>query len=253
MAPVIRRLEGKVAVVTASTAGIGLGIAERLGSEGASVVVSSRKQANVDAAVSSLRAKGIDVFGLACHVGSAEQRKRLADAVVERHGRVDIFVSNAAANPGLGPIIDASEREIDKLLDINIKSSVLLVKEMVPHIPAGGCIVFVASIAGFNAIPMLGLYSVTKTALLGLTKALAVELAPEVRVNCVAPGIVPTNFADFLVRDEEMRRDTEERTPMKRLGTPADMAAAVAFLSSDDASYVTGEVLVVAGGMQSRL
>ncbi|CAI7886350.1 unnamed protein product [Closterium sp. NIES-53] len=248
-----KRLQGKVAVVTASTAGIGLGIVERLGQEGASVVVSSRKQANVDTAVARLREKGIDATGMVCHVGSAEHRRKLAEAVVAKYGRVDIFVSNAAVNPTLGPILDMGERELDKLLDTNIKAAVLLVKEMVPHIPPGGNIVFVASIAGFNPIAMLGMYSVTKTALLGLTKALAVELAPEVRVNCVAPGIVPTQFASYLVENEGIRKETEERTLLKRLGAPSDIAGAVAFLASDDASYVTGETIVVAGGMQSRL
>ena len=100
---------------------------------------------------------------------------------------------------------------------------------------------------------MLGLYAVSKTTLIGLTKALARELGPEIRVNCVAPGIVPTHFADYLVRNESLRKETEDRTSLKRLGTPADMGAAVAFLASEDASYITGEILVVAGGMQSRL
>eukprot|EP00475_Leptophrys_vorax_P042584 TRINITY_DN80237_c0_g1_i1.p1 TRINITY_DN80237_c0_g1~~TRINITY_DN80237_c0_g1_i1.p1 ORF type:complete len:254 (+),score=31.90 TRINITY_DN80237_c0_g1_i1:170-931(+) len=248
-----RRLQGKVAVVTASTAGIGLGIAERLGEEGASVVISSRKQANVDAAVESLRSKGVDASGLVCHVGSAVHRKELADFAVAKYGRIDIFVSNAAVNPTLGPILDLSEKELDKLLDTNLKATVLLIKEVVPHIPEGGNIIFVSSIAGFQPMPMLGMYSVTKTALLGLTKALAAELGPDIRVNCVAPGIVPTQFASYLVRDEAMRKEAEDRTLLGRLGMPSDIAGAVAFLASDDAAYVTGETIIVAGGMQSRL
>lgn len=192
-------------------------------------------------------------MGVVCHVASAEQRSNLARTVADKYGRVDVFVSNAAVNPAMGPILDMGEKELDKIYEINTKAAILLVKDFAPHIPPGGSVVFVSSIEAFNPSPMLGLYAVSKTVLLGLTKALAKEMGPEIRVNCVAPGIVPTHFADYLVRNEALRKETEDRTALKRLGTPADMGAAVAFLASDDASYITGETLVVAGGMQSRL
>lgn len=249
----MKNLTGKIAVVTASTAGIGYGIALRLGLEGCTVVVSSRKQKNVDEAVQKLQKVGIEAVGKVCHVASSEQRKSLADFVKKRYARIDIFISNAAVNPALGPILDMGEKELDKVWDINVKAAILLVKEFAPHIPKGGCIVFVSSISAFSPLPLMGLYSMSKTALLGLTKVLAGELGPDVRVNCVAPGIVPTHFADFIVRNEAAREEAEGRTAIKRLGTPEDMASAVAFLASDDASYITGEILVVAGGMQSRL
>eukprot|EP00850_Spirogloea_muscicola_P010488 SM000062S19874 [mRNA] locus=s62:141143:142669:+ [translate_table: standard] len=251
--PPPRRLEGKVAVVTASTAGIGLAVARRLGEEGAAVVVSSRKKKNVDEAVEQLAGLGINCLGAVCHVASAEQRRSLVAAAVEKYGRIDIFVSNAAVNPGMGGILDMSEAQLDKILEINIKAAILLVKDAAPHIPAGGSIVFVSSITAFNPAAPLAAYAISKTALLGLTKGLAAELAPDVRVNCVAPGIVATNFAEALVRDDQSRAAVEGNTMLGRLGKPSDMASAVAFLASDDASYITGETLVVAGGMQSRL
>ncbi|OAE25442.1 hypothetical protein AXG93_2818s1200 [Marchantia polymorpha subsp. ruderalis] len=249
-----RRLEGKVAVVTASSAGIGFGIAERLGLEGASVVISSRKQKNVDDAAAQLRMKGIDVIGVVCHVNNADQRKNLIKTTMEKYGRLDFLVSNAAANPSVDSITTMAEPVLDKLWATNVKAGILLVQDAVPYMKKGSSIVFISSIAGFNPIAAgLQMYAVTKTALLGLTKALAAELGPEIRVNCVCPGFVPTHFADFLIRDEELKKEHEGATIMNRLGTTSDMAAAVAYLVSDDASYVTGENLAVAGGMPSRL
>ncbi|CAM6089824.1 unnamed protein product [Calypogeia fissa] len=252
--PIPRRLVGKVAVVTASTQGIGLGIVERLGLEGASVVVSSRKQKNVDEAVAQLQAKGIEAIGVACHVSKADQRRNLIKTALDKYGRIDILVSNAAVNPAVLPISDMPEEIIDKLWETNVKAGILLTQEAVPHLKEGSSITFISSITGFNpSSGGLQMYAVTKTALLGLTKALAAELGPTIRVNSVNPGFVPTHFADYLIRTPEIRKEFESRTYLNRLGTPSDVAAAVAYLVSDDASYVTGENLVVAGGMQSRL
>ncbi|CAI0410865.1 unnamed protein product [Linum tenue] len=209
MSKIGRRFEGKVAIVTASTQGIGFAIAQRLGLEGASIVISSRKQQNVDEAVEKLRAQGIqNVIGVVCHVSNAQQRKNLIEKTVE----------------------DAA-----------------------PHMPKGSSVVLVSSITGYHPPSSMAMYGVTKTALLGLTKALAAEMAPDIRVNCIAPGFVPTHFASFITENDEMRKELEAQTLLNRLGTTEDMGAAVAFLASDDASYITGETLVVAGGMPSRL
>lgn len=248
-----KRFQGKVAVVTASTQGIGFAIAERLGLEGASVVVSSRKQKNVEEAVEKLRAKGIDVLGVACHVSSREQRRDLIQKTVNKYGGIDILVSNAAVNPTVDPIVEIPEPVLDKLWEINVKATILLVQDAAAHLSRDSSIIIISSIAAYGPQSTMSIYGVTKTALLGLTKALAAEMAPNTRVNTVAPGFVPTHFADFLVRNEDVKNSIEEKTLLGRLGKTTDMASAVAFLASSDASYITGETLVVAGGMPSRL
>ncbi|KAM6601964.1 hypothetical protein CsatA_021573 [Cannabis sativa] len=248
-----RRFEGKVAIVTASTQGIGFSIAERLGIEGASVVISSRKQKNVDDAVEKLRGKGIETFGIVCHVSNAQQRKNLIEKTVQKYGKIDVFISNAAVNPSVDSILETQESVLDKLWEVNVKASILVLQDAAPHMTKGSSVVLISSITAFQPDPAVAMYGVTKTALLGLTKALAAQMAPNTRVNCVAPGFVPTHFADFLTRDAAIKQQLEDNTLLKRLGTTEDMAAATAFLASDDASYITGETLVVAGGTQSRL
>lgn len=193
-----KRLDGKVCIVTASTEGIGLAIAKRLGAEGGKVVVSSRKKQNVDEAVNILRQQGSIVHGVACHVGNADDRKKLFSETVACFGGLDILVSNAAVNPEVGQVLDASEQAWDKIFDINVKSSFLLAKEAKPLIVkrGGGAVVFMSSIGGFQPFEQLGAYSVSKTALFGLTKAAAVDLVRDnIRVNCVAPGIIETKFS----------------------------------------------------------
>lgn len=248
-----KKFQGKVAIVTASTQGIGLGIAERLGLEGASVVISSRKQINVDEAVEKLKARGIEVYGLVCHVSNPQQRKNLIDKTIQKYGKIDVVVSNAAANPSVDSILETKEPVLDKLWEINVKSSILLLQEAAPYLKKGSSVVLISSIAGYQPQASMAMYGVTKTALLGLTKALAAEMAPNTRVNCVAPGFVPTHFAAFITSNADVRKDIEDKTLLNRLGTTDDMAAATAFLASDDASYITGETLVVAGGIPSRL
>ncbi|CAN1167065.1 Tropinone reductase-like 3, partial [Linum perenne] len=171
----------------------------------------------------------------------------------QRFGKVDVIISNAAANPSAESILNTKESVLDKLWEINVKASILLLKDAAPHMNRGSSVVLVASIAGYHPPASMAMYGVTKTALLGLTKALASEMAPDVRVNCIAPGFVPTHFNSFIAENDEMRKSLEEKTMLNRLGTTEDMAAAVAFLASDDAGYITGETLVVAGGMPSRL
>ncbi|KAJ4982353.1 hypothetical protein NE237_033190 [Protea cynaroides] len=253
MAKMGTRFQGKVAIVTASTQGIGFSIAERFGLEGASVVISSRKQKNVDEAAEKLRARGIEVLGVVCHVSNAQHRKQLIDNTIQKYGRIDVVVSNAAANPSVEGILETQESVLDKIWEINVKASILILKDAAPHLQKGSSVILISSIAAYQPQASMAMYGVTKTALLGLTKALASEMAPNTRVNCVAPGFVPTHFAGFLTSNEAIRKGIEERTLLSRLGTTADMAAATAFLASDDASYITGETLVVAGGSPSRL
>ncbi|XP_060150621.1 dehydrogenase/reductase SDR family member 4 isoform X3 [Globicephala melas] len=191
-------LENKVALVTASTDGIGFAIARRLAQDGAHVVVSSRKQQNVDRAVAMLRGEGLSVTGTVCHVGKGEDRERLVATAVNLHGGVDILVSNAAVMPFFGNLMDVTEEVWDKILDINVKATALITKAVVPEMEkrGGGSVVIVASVGAYRPFPGLGPYNVSKTALLGLTKNLAVELAQSnIRVNCLAPGLIKTSFS----------------------------------------------------------
>lgn len=251
-----KKLTGKVAIVTASTDGIGFAIARRLGQDGAKVMVSSRKQKNVDEAVKKLKAENLDVTGTVCHVGKGDDRKNLIDKTVSTYGGIDILVSNAGQNPFFGNILDCTEEQWDKIFDTNVKSTFLLVKETVPHIQArgGGSIIIVSSITGYNPSKVLGPYSVSKTALLGLTKALVHQLTPlNIRVNGIAPGIIKTRFSEALWVSDGAREMTEAMVPMKRLGEPHECAGIVSFLASDDASYVNGENILITGGIEARL
>lgn len=250
------RLAGKVAIVTASTDGIGLAIARRLGEEGAKVVVSSRKPANVERAVADLQGIGCTVVGIPCHVSKHQERQSLIDKTVEKFGGLDILVSNAAVNPAVGGVLDCSEGVWDKIFEVNVKNALQLTQLAVPHMQQrkGGAIVYVSSIGGYQPMPMLGAYSVSKTALLGLSKAVAQEVASDnIRVNCVAPGVVRTKFSSFLTENPAIHEKTIEMIPLGRIAEPKEMGGLVAFLCSEDASYITGESYVAAGGMFSRL
>ncbi|XP_063382126.1 uncharacterized protein LOC134668616 [Cydia fagiglandana] len=197
----MNRMKGKVAIVTASTEGIGYAIAKRLGNEGASVVICSRKDNNVQRAVKELRREGIAVEGVACHVADAEQRKTLFDTANAKFGGVDILVSNAAVNPGASPMLEAEDATWNKIFEVNVKSSWLLAEEAYPNLVrrGGGSIVFISSIVGYKPMWPIGLYSVSKTALIGLTKAIANEVARDnIRVNCVTPGVIDTKFASIV-------------------------------------------------------
>lgn len=252
-----KKLDGKIAVVTASTDGIGFAIAKSLAENGACVVVSSRREKNVTEAVRKLNSEGFNkVTGIVCHVGNAEDRKKLFEEAVKKFGGVDILVSNAAVNPAVGPVLDCEEEVWDKIFDINVKAAYLLAKEAVPLIRqrGGGSIVFVSSIAGFQPFKLLGAYSVSKTALLGLTKAASQDLAIDnIRVNCLAPGVIATKFSAAITSTDSSREMAISQVPMNRLGQPKEMGGIVSFLCSDDASYITGETIVASGGMPSRL
>ncbi|NXN92014.1 DHRS4 reductase, partial [Rhinopomastus cyanomelas] len=249
-------LAGKVALVTAGTAGIGLAVAEALAGSGARVVLSSRRAPHVEAAVGQLRGQGLDVCGVVCHVGQPHGRQALLDKALDTYGGVDILVSNAAVNPTFGPTMETDERHWEKIFQVNVTAAAMLVKLVVPHMEkrGGGAIVLVSSIAGYQPMMLLGPYSVSKSALLGLVKVLAPELRPlNIRLNGVAPGLIQTRFSSALWEDEATRKQVMAQMGIDRIGTPQEVAAAVTFLCSPAASYITGETLVVAGGAPSRL
>lgn len=254
----VQRLAGKVAIVTASTDGIGFAIAKRLCQDGAKVMISSRKQQNVDAALQRLKDENLQAAGVVCHVAKQADRAKLIDETVKQFGGIDILVSNAAVNPYYGTLLATPEDAWDKIFETNVKATFLLCKEIVPYLAkrGSGSIVIVSSIGGYSYTPLslIGAYSVSKTALFGLTKALAPELAQDnIRVNCLAPGIIKTKFSKALTENDDSANIALQTIPLRRFGVPEDCAGTVAFMVSDDSAYMTGETIVVSGGMTSRL
>lgn len=258
-------IEKKVVVVQAGTAGIGLATAARLLADGFAVVISSRRKENVAAAQAKLDHP--DAHGVVGHAGVADDRTRLAEVAASLRTDASIhgLVLNAAASTSFGPLLNTTEASFVKMLHTNLLSGFLTLQEFARRgmLNQGGSVVFVSSIGAYSALPAIGAYSVTKTALLGLSRALAEELGDRgeglgaVRVNCVAPGIIRTRFSERMWRSEDGRERNVREMPvglaLQRLGTPEDIAKCISFLIGPDSSYVTGECLVAAGGMRSRL
>ncbi len=247
-------LAGKVVVVTGASRGIGLAIAGACLDAGARVVLASRKQADLDAAAATLAGRG-ETLALACHTGKAEDVDALFARAVERFGRVDGLVNNAATNPHFGPLVDTPDLAIDKTLEVNVKGYFYAARALVRHARArdgGAAIVNVASVAGLRAAPMQGIYGMTKAAVISMTQTLAFELGSAgVRVNAIAPGLVETRFAAAIVQNPMLREHVVKRTPLARHAQPAEIAGAAVYLLSDAASFTTGSVLVVDGGLTS--
>lgn len=238
-------LEGHVAIVTGASRGIGLAIAEKLISQGATVVMTSRKQEAIEEAAASLGERAV---GIAAHATDEDAARACVDTAVERFGRLDILVNNAATNPAYGPIIEQDHRAFSKIMDVNAWGPIMWTqlawqRWMSEH---GGSVVNMASVGGIAVAPQIGLYGGSKAALIHLTREMAYELAPKVRMNAIAPGLVRTYFAEVLWKEHEEERASA--TPMGRIGEPSDIASAVAFLAGPDASWVTGETFVVDGG-----
>lgn len=245
------RFEGKVVVITGSTAGIGLAVAERFAREGAKVVVSSRKGKAVKETMATLNCDGI-----VCNVSNNTERLALFEHVKKSYGRVNILVLNAATSLAFGQSEECDEARWDKMMDTNLKSGWLMSKQMVSIMPEKtSSIIFISSYAGFNPSSPIGVYGVTKTALLGLTKLLANEYGRkyQIRVNSVAPGVIKTKFSQSLWETDEVRNISEMNAPLGRVGNVDEVAGPVAFLASNDANYITGECIVIAGGTHCRL
>lgn len=247
-------LTGKVAVVTGASRGIGREIALAYARAGAAVVLASRKQADLDAVAAEIAALGEgtgEALAVACHTGRTEEVEALVAAAAERFGGVDVLVNNAATNPHFGPILDAEESHWDKTFDVNVKGYVRMIQACAPRMRerGGGAVVNVASIAGLAPWPGLGVYSVTKAAVIQLTRALAVELAADgIRVNALAPGFVKTKFSEAIWGDEQNARRVTRSIPQRRIAEPEEVTGAALYLASDASSFTTGSVLVVDGG-----
>jgi NAD(P)-dependent dehydrogenase (short-subunit alcohol dehydrogenase family) len=244
-------LDGRVALVTGASRGIGSAIALALVEQGAHVVLSSRKQADLDVEAERINARFPDrALAIAAHAGKAEDLKLLVDKAMARFARIDILVNNAGTNPYFGPVLSAELSAWDKTFEVNLRGVFILTKLVYEASmeKKGGAIVNVASVGGLRPGLGLGVYNVTKAGVIMLTRQLARELGGTVRVNAVAPGLVKTRFAEALWGNEAILERVLSSNPMGRIGRPDEIAGAVAFLASDAASYINGEVLVIDGG-----
>ena len=242
-------LNGKVAIVTGGSRGIGAAIAHTFAWAGAQVVVASRELAAVQAVADDIQAAGGTALAVAVHMGEWDAVSQLVEAAVTTFGGVDIAVNNAATNPHFGPLLTAEESHWDKVLDVNVKGYYRLAQLVTPHMirRGGGSIINIASIAGLTPGPRMGVYSVSKAAVLMLTRALAAELAPDgVRVNAIAPGVIKTKFSTALWSDERLVKRIEARA--RRIGEPDDVSGAALFLASDAAAYISGTTITIDAG-----
>ena len=248
------RFQDKIVLITGGSAGIGLGIAKRFGIEGATVVISGRKQAKLNDASLALTKLNIKHYIKQSHAGKESSIKELIEFTVKKCNKIDILIPNAATNPYFGNFLKAEVSHWDKTFEVNLRGPFLLCKYGVPYMKKGGSIIFNASIGGYKLDKGNGIYGILKTGIIAMTKVLASELGSKgIRVNCVAPGIIPTKFSKVLVETKSIRNKLVGETILKRVGTVDEIAGVFAFLGSNDAGYITGETIVAAGGTQSRL
>lgn len=248
-------LNGKVAIITGSSRGIGRAIAETFARAGARVVVSSRSEEACAPVADAIRESGGEVLVVPCHIGRKEALENLVAETVRILGRVDILVCNAAINPVYGPMSSLSDEAFDKIMATNVRSTFQLCNLVRPHMESegGGAVVILSSIAGLRGNAVIGAYGMSKAAEAALARNLAVELGPKnIRVNALAPGLIKTDFARALWEDPERLAQAEEQTPLRRIGTPEDIAGVALFLASDAGAYVTGQTIVADGGETIR-
>jgi NAD(P)-dependent dehydrogenase (short-subunit alcohol dehydrogenase family) len=244
-------LTGKVAVVTGSTRGIGRAIAEQMAHAGARVVVSGRKPDVCDTVAAEIRKAGSDAVGIACHIGDKSQVEALVTKTRAAYGRIDILVLNAATNAAYGPLAEVSDEAFDKTMAVNVRSQLWLCALVLPEMAArkDGAIVFIASIGGFRGSRNLGAYAISKAAIMQTARSLAGEWSPHnIRINCVAPGLIRTDFSRALIENKEVLARRLANTPLGRVGEPIDVAGAVILLASDAGRFITGQSIVVDGG-----
>lgn len=244
-------LTGKVALITGSTKGIGRSIAEEMAKCGAKVVISSRKADACEAVANELKAAGFEAIAVPCHVGSKEDLQRLVDTTLKTWGRIDVLVCNAATNPVYGPTSEVSDDAWAKIMDTNVKGTFWLSNMVLPQMAerGEGAVVLLSSIASLRGNAVIGTYGVSKAAEAALARNLAVEWGPKgIRVNSIAPGLIRTDFAKALTDDPERVKRAEERTPLRRIGNPVDIAGLAVFLSTPASAYITGQMIVADGG-----
>jgi dehydrogenase/reductase SDR family protein 4 len=241
-------LDGKIAIVTGASRGIGRSIAEVFAREGAKVVLAGRRQETLDEVA---RGIGPSARPVVCHVGKADQLQNLVESTTREFGRIDVLVNNAATNIAQGPCLEMDEGQFDKMIEINLKSTFRLMRLVAPGMceRGSGSIINIASIAGLRPQFHSLLYSMTKAALIMMTESYSVELGPMgVRVNAIAPGLIQTALSEYYWKDEERRSKQLGAQPVKHLGQPVEIAEIALMLASDRSSYMTGQTLVVDGG-----
>ena len=245
-------LTGKIAIVTGSSRGIGLAIAERYAQHGAKVVLSSRKQESLDGVAESFRDKGYDVLAVAAHNGDKQALQQLVQTTVDHYGGVDILVNNAATNPHFGTLLESEDGQWQKTMEVNIMGNFWLCQAVVPHMRerGGGKIVYIASVNGLRPGTFQGIYSMTKAAVISLTQTLGMELASDnIQVNAIAPGLIKTYFAQAIWSNDALADGIIQRTPAGRIGEPDEIAGMAVYLGSPASSFATGQVFVVDGGI----
>lgn len=243
-------LEGRTAVITGASRGIGFACAEKLAQYGAQCILVSRKLEGLEKAAEKIRESGGKAAAMACHTGHPEQIKEMYEQIIAQYGSLDILVNNAATNPHFGEMLTADEGVWDKTLDVNVKGPFFMIKHAVPLMKDKGTIVNVASVNAVSPGIFQGVYSATKAALVNMTQTLSRELAPKgIRVNTLLPGLTNTRFASAIISSDEISQMAVSQIPMGRYAEPEEMAGAVLYLVSDAASFTTGASLVCDGGM----
>ena len=244
-------LDNKVAIVTGSTRGIGKSIATQLASAGAKVIISGRKQETCDLVSNELNNKGFFTKPIACHVGDKDQINGLINQTIKEFGCIDILVSNAATNPSFGPISKLEDKAFDKIMDVNVKASIWLSNLVAKHMvkKKKGSIIILSSITAILGTDNIGAYGISKAAEAALVRNLAVELGPEgIRVNGIAPGLIKTDFSRALWENPSNLKRQENLTPLRRIGTPDDIAGIAHFLACEASSFITGQLIIADGG-----
>jgi NAD(P)-dependent dehydrogenase (short-subunit alcohol dehydrogenase family) len=245
-------LRGQVAVITGSSKGIGRAAAEIMAALGAKVVISSRKGNVCEEVAAGIRKAGGEAIAIACNISRRDEIAGLVKGAIEKWGKIDTLVCNAAVNPYFGPLAGISDDAFDKIMSSNIKSNLWLCNLALPHMveQGGGSVVIVSSTGGLRGSAQLGAYGISKAADMQLTRSLAVEWSPKgVRINCVAPGLVKTDFARALWEDPERLKRTVSTAPLRRIGEPNEIGSVIAFLASNASSFMTGTVVIADGGV----
>ncbi|MGE4612395.1 MAG: SDR family oxidoreductase [Paracoccaceae bacterium] len=244
-------LTGKVAIITGSSRGIGQAIAEQYARAGAKVVISSRDVNACEPVAEGIRAAGGEAIAVECNVGHKAQTEALFTATMEKWGKVDILVCNAATNPSYGPMSTLSDEAFDKIMRVNVQSTIWLSSLCAPVMAenGGGSIILLSSIAALKGNTVIGAYGMSKAAEAALARNLAHELGPQhIRVNAIAPGLVKTEFARALWENPKILAKQEKFTPLRRIGEPDDIAGVAHFLAAKASAFVTGQVIVADGG-----